>query len=113
MTLIDHDLDRSLSRSFQGSPVRGGLPGIQWTLEEMTAGDKVAARLIMRRAHGGTFLRVPPTGKQLRCSGAGDEILPLVRRAIRRRTRPVRYACAVETDRRGANSLGACPSIQL
>src|SRR5882762_9325993 len=37
--------------------------------------------------------------------GAGDEILPFVRRAILRRTRPVGYACAVETDRRGANSL--------
>ena len=45
--------------------MRGGLPGIQWTLEEMTAGDKVAARFIMRRAHAGTFLRVSADRKTI------------------------------------------------
>jgi steroid delta-isomerase-like uncharacterized protein len=46
--------------------MRGGLPDIQWTLEEMVAeGDKVAARFTMRGTHRGTFFGVPPTGNPI------------------------------------------------
>lgn len=46
--------------------MRGGLPDIQWTLEEMVAEtDKVAARFMMRGTHQGTFFGVPPTGKKI------------------------------------------------
>lgn len=46
--------------------MRGGVPDIQWTLEEMIAeGDKVAARFTMRGTHRGAFFGVPPTGKPI------------------------------------------------
>jgi predicted ester cyclase len=46
--------------------MRGSLPDIQWTLEEMIAeGDKVAARFTMRGTHRGTFFRIPPTRKTI------------------------------------------------
>jgi steroid delta-isomerase-like uncharacterized protein len=46
--------------------MRGGFPDIQWTLEEMVAeDDKVAARFTMRGTHQGTFMGVPPSGKEI------------------------------------------------
>jgi steroid delta-isomerase-like uncharacterized protein len=46
--------------------MRAGFPDIQWTLEELIAeDDKVAARFTMRGTHGGTFFRVPPSGKKI------------------------------------------------
>lgn len=46
--------------------MRGGLPDIQWTLEETIAErDIVAARFTMRGTHRGSFFGVPPTGKTI------------------------------------------------
>jgi steroid delta-isomerase-like uncharacterized protein len=41
-------------------------PGLQTTIEDLIAeGDKVAIRQIWRGTHNGTFLGIPPTGKQV------------------------------------------------
>ena len=46
--------------------MRGGVPDIQWTLEEMVVEPtKVAARFTMRGLHQGAFMGVPPTGRTI------------------------------------------------
>jgi steroid delta-isomerase-like uncharacterized protein len=46
--------------------MRSGFPDVQWTLEEqISEGDKVAARFTMRGTHQGQFMGVAPTGKQV------------------------------------------------
>jgi steroid delta-isomerase-like uncharacterized protein len=46
--------------------MRGGFPDIQWTLEEqISEGDRVAARFTMRGTHRGQFMGVPPTEKPI------------------------------------------------
>lgn len=46
--------------------MRGGFPGIQWTLEEMIAeDDKVAARFTLKGTHQGVFFGIAATGKTI------------------------------------------------
>jgi steroid delta-isomerase-like uncharacterized protein len=41
-------------------------PNVRWTLEEQIAeGDKVASRSTWQGTHQGTFLGIPPTGKDV------------------------------------------------
>lgn len=50
--------------------MRTAFPDLEWIIEEQVAeGDTVACYFIMRGAHQGTFLGVPPTGKRvtMRC----------------------------------------------
>jgi steroid delta-isomerase-like uncharacterized protein len=46
--------------------MRAGFPDIQWTLEEqISEGERVAARFTMRGTHRGQFMGVPPTEKTI------------------------------------------------
>jgi steroid delta-isomerase-like uncharacterized protein len=46
--------------------MRAGFPDIQWTLEEqISEGERVAARFTMRGMHRGQFMGVPPTEKTI------------------------------------------------
>lgn len=46
--------------------VRTAFPDLHWTIEEVVAeGQKVAGYGIWRGTHQGTFLGIPPTGKQV------------------------------------------------
>lgn len=46
--------------------MRAAFPDLEWTIEEQIAeGDTVACYFIWRGTHQGTFLGVPPTGKQV------------------------------------------------
>ena len=82
------DLDQLLATDIvDHNPVPGQLPGLagvkqvmhefqatfpdlQIMAEDMLAeGDKVAARITQRGTHQGTFMGMPPTGKQVTVSG--------------------------------------------
>ena len=46
--------------------MRGAIPDVQWTLEQLVVeGDHVAGRFELRGTHGGEFLGVPATGKPI------------------------------------------------
>ncbi len=50
--------------------IRNGFPDIHVTEEEFIAeGDRVACRFVAQATHGGEFMGVPATGKQVRVSG--------------------------------------------
>jgi steroid delta-isomerase-like uncharacterized protein len=47
-----------------------GFPDYQTTIEDMVAeGNKVAVRIRMTGTHTGTFMGIPPTGKQITFTG--------------------------------------------
>ena len=47
-----------------------GFPDYQTTIEDMVAeGNKVAVRIRMTGTHTGTFMGIPPTGKQIAFTG--------------------------------------------
>ncbi|MBO0981828.1 ester cyclase [Microbacterium sp. SD291] len=46
--------------------MRGGFPDVRWSIEQLLVeGDQVAARFELRGTHGGDFLGVAPTGKEV------------------------------------------------
>ncbi|HEX8036801.1 MAG TPA: ester cyclase [Ktedonobacterales bacterium] len=50
--------------------VRAAFPDLTWVMDEMVAeGDIVASRFTWHGTHRGTFLGVPPTGKQVTVTG--------------------------------------------
>lgn len=54
-----------------------GFPDIKWTVDDMIAeGDLVVARWTAHGTHGGEFLGIPPTGKEV--SFGGIEIVRIV-----------------------------------
>lgn len=50
--------------------LREAFPDIKYTVEDMIEeGDKVVARWTTQGTHKGTFMGIPPTGKQVTFSG--------------------------------------------
>ncbi len=46
--------------------LRAGFPDLRYTIEDLIAeGDKVVIRATMHGTHGGDYLGIPPTGKQV------------------------------------------------
>jgi len=51
--------------------MRSAFPDVQWSLDRLVVeGDEVAARFEFRGTHGGDFLGIPPTGKQVAVSAS-------------------------------------------
>lgn len=49
---------------------RGAFHGLTVTIEDMMAeGDRVTARFVARGVHGGEFMGLPPTGKEIALTG--------------------------------------------
>jgi predicted ester cyclase len=54
----------------EAADVRQGFPDVVSTVEDLIAeGDKVAARWRARATHQGTYMRIPPTGKEVEFTG--------------------------------------------
>jgi steroid delta-isomerase-like uncharacterized protein len=54
------------------STYRTAFPNIRFSFDDILAtGNKIVARFTARGTHTGTFLGLPPTGKQMKVSGIG------------------------------------------
>ncbi len=72
---IKHAIPPSPDFGIEGSKqsvmmLREAFPDIKYTVEDMIEeGDKIVARWTAKGTHKGTFMRIPPTGKQIAFSG--------------------------------------------
>jgi steroid delta-isomerase-like uncharacterized protein len=78
LDFLDHDVApgqtlTGLAGFKQGAAqVRAQFPDIHATVEDVvTAGDKIAFRLMLRGTHLGTIAGIPPTGKEVNYSAIG------------------------------------------
>jgi predicted ester cyclase len=54
----------------EAADFRQGFPDVRSTIEDLIAeGDKVVARWRARATHQGTYMRIPPTGKEVEFTG--------------------------------------------